>query len=52
MRRRVLDLLDDEFEEVTIGDIGKHVESLASQFQVPNDEMGEVLGNLLRHIRS
>ena len=52
VRRRVLDLLDDEFEEVTIGDIGKHVESLASQFQVPNDEMGEVLGNLLRHIRS
>jgi hypothetical protein len=52
VRRRVLDLLDDEFEQVTVGDIGKHVESLAAQFQVPNDEMGEVLGNLLRQIRS
>ncbi|HEX8029985.1 MAG TPA: hypothetical protein VF491_16040, partial [Vicinamibacterales bacterium] len=52
VRRRVLDLLDDEVEQVTLGDIGKHVESLAAQFQVPNDEMGEVLGNLLRQIRS
>ena len=52
VRRRVLDLLGDEYEQVTLGDIGEHVKSLAAQFQVPSDEMSEVLGDLMQHIRS
>lgn len=52
VRRRVLDLLGDEHLHVTLKDIGKHVESLAAQFQVPAEEAGDVLGNLVQKIKN
>jgi hypothetical protein len=51
VRRRVLDLLGDEDDPVTLKDIGKQVTSLAAQFHLPDDEADEVLGNLVRRIR-
>jgi len=51
VRRRVLDLLDDEHENVSLGDIGRHVDSLAQQFQVPSEDVGEVIDKLAQKMR-
>jgi hypothetical protein len=51
VRRRVLDLLGDEYEPVTLKEITAHVSSLAAQFCVPAEEAGDVLGNLLQQMR-
>jgi len=51
VRRRVLDLIEDEHEHVSLEDISRHVANLATQFPVPINEVGDVLGKLLRQIR-